>query len=86
MQNLPEGWAIEGQTLYRRFELRNFARAMQLANLAGWLGEMRSHHPDIAFGWGYCDIRLTSHEAGGLTKADFAFVQAFDAMSKAGQT
>ena len=78
MPDLPEGWGSDGQSLYRRFEFRNFARAMQMANLAGWLGEERGHHPDISFGWGYCDLRLTSHEAGGLTPADFAFVQALE--------
>ena len=37
-----------------------------MANLAAWLGNKQGHHPDIAFGWGYCTVTFTTHEAGGL--------------------
>lgn len=73
-------WRIEGDSLLRRFSFRNFARAMQMANLAGWLGEREGHHPDIAFGWGWCEIRFTSHEAGGLTANDFRCAAKLDAL------
>ena len=43
-----------------------------MANLAAWLGNRLNHHPDVAFGWGYCTVTFTTHDAGGLTQADFA--------------
>jgi len=40
-----EGWRLdaEARAITRRFEVKGFARAMQLANVAGWLGEREGH-------------------------------------------
>lgn len=78
LSGLHEDWQIDGQRLVRRFTFKSFARAAQMANLAAWLGERLGHHPDVAFGWGYCDIAFTSHEAGGLTDSDFAAARRLD--------
>lgn len=78
LAGLHPDWQRSGGTIRRRLAFRNFARAMQAANAAGWLGEREGHHPDIGFGWGYCDLTLTSHEAGGLTAGDFALALKLD--------
>ncbi|MDO9524920.1 MAG: 4a-hydroxytetrahydrobiopterin dehydratase, partial [Gemmobacter sp.] len=59
LANLHADWVFKDTAIRRRFEFKTFARAMQMANLAGWLGEREGHHPDIAFGWGWCEIALT---------------------------
>lgn len=66
------GWSLtqEGRAITRRFDFKGFARAVEMANLAAWLGNRHDHHPDIAFGWGYCAVTFTTHDAGGLTQAD----------------
>lgn len=67
------GWTVssDGRAIMRRFDLKGFAKAVEMANLAAWLGNKQGHHPDIAFGWGYCQVSFTTHDAGGLTEADF---------------
>lgn len=69
-----EGWKLsaDGTVITRRFDVKGFARAVEMANLAAWLGNKQNHHPDVAFGWGYCVVSFTTHDAGGLTPADFA--------------
>lgn len=69
-----EGWSLspDGRAIARRFAVKGFARAVETANLAAWLGNRQNHHPDVRFGWGYCEVAFTTHEAGGLTEADFA--------------
>lgn len=69
-----EGWRLapDGKAITRRFEFKGFARAVEMANLAAWLGNSRNHHPDVRFGWGYCEVAFTTHDAGGLTETDFA--------------
>lgn len=73
LAELP-GWALarDGRAISRRWQVKGFARAQGLANLAGWLAEDMNHHPDIAFGWGWCEITFTSHDAGGVTDRDIA--------------
>ncbi|MCZ0960461.1 4a-hydroxytetrahydrobiopterin dehydratase [Paracoccus benzoatiresistens] len=68
-----DGWQLspDGKAIARRFEFKGFAKAVEMANLAAWLGNKRNHHPDVRFGWGYCEVAFTTHDAGGLTEADF---------------
>ena len=66
-------WTLsdDGTAITRRFTFKGVAKAVEMANLAAWLGNKQGHHPDIAFGWGYCTVTFTTHEAGGLTDNDF---------------
>lgn len=66
------GWALveNGTALECRLTTKSFLRAQALAGLAGGIGEMANHHPDIAYGWGYCTVRFTTHSAGGVTMND----------------
>lgn len=70
----------DGSAISRRFEFKGFAKAVEMANLAAWLGNKRNHHPDISFGWGYCEVSFTSHDAGGLTARDFDSAAHLDAL------
>ncbi|MDO5647057.1 4a-hydroxytetrahydrobiopterin dehydratase [Paracoccus sp. (in: a-proteobacteria)] len=67
-----DGWALSdtGDQISRRFDYKGFARAVEMANLAAWLGNKLNHHPDVRFGWGYCEVAFTTHDAGGVTAAD----------------
>ena len=69
-----DGWKLspDGKAITRRFDFKGFAKAVEMANLAAWLGNKQNHHPDVSFGWGYCLVSFTTHDAGGLTEADFA--------------
>lgn len=82
LARLHEGWRLsdDATTLRRRFEFKGFAKAVEMANLAAWLGNKQGHHPDIAFGWGYCEVAFTTHEAGGLTENDFICAARLDAL------
>ena len=67
-----DDWQLEdGTAIRRRFEFKGFAKAVEMANLAAWLGNRQGHHPDVTFGWGYCEVRFTTHAAGGLIENDF---------------
>ncbi len=70
LKDLPE-WRRAGESIIRRFEFKGFAKAVQMANLVAWHSDKMGHHADISFGWGYCEVTYTSHEAGGLTQNDF---------------
>ncbi|MDQ1900326.1 4a-hydroxytetrahydrobiopterin dehydratase [Paracoccus sp. WLY502] len=74
------GWTLssDGRAITRRFDFKGFAKAVEMANLAAWLGNKQGHHPDVAFGWGYCQVSFTTHDAGGLTEADFACAARLD--------
>ncbi|MCY7377331.1 MAG: 4a-hydroxytetrahydrobiopterin dehydratase [Pyrinomonadaceae bacterium] len=66
-----KSWATENDNLKKRFAFANFAEALEFVNKVGAIAEKRDHHPDIAFGWGYAEFAITTHDAGGLTHNDF---------------
>lgn len=82
MMDRLTGWTLStsGKEITRRFEFKGFAKAVEMANLAAWLGNKQGHHPDIAFGWGYCSVTFTTHEADGLTQNDFICAARLDAL------
>ncbi|OYX44924.1 MAG: hypothetical protein B7Z02_03655 [Rhodobacterales bacterium 32-67-9] len=80
MAGLHPNWRLDGTRILRRFTFKGFARAVQMANLAAWLGDKLGHHPDVGFGWGWCEVAFTSHELGGLTENDFIAAARLDAI------
>jgi 4a-hydroxytetrahydrobiopterin dehydratase len=73
------GWeVVEGHHLRRRYEFPNFARALALVNRIGEVAEAEGHHPDISFGWGYCEVTLYTHAIDGLSESDFILAAKID--------
>lgn len=83
---LPEGWTLaeDGTSISRRWRFPDFAAALARTALVGKVAEARNHHPDIRLGWGYCEVRFTTHDAGGLTRADLDAAAAVEAAIPAG--
>ncbi|MGY3436586.1 MULTISPECIES: 4a-hydroxytetrahydrobiopterin dehydratase [unclassified Marinovum] len=82
MAVLHGDWALsqDGTTITRRIAVKGFAKAVYLANLAAWMADRHGHHPDVAFGWGYCTLSYTTHEAEGLSEIDIACAREFDTL------
>jgi 4a-hydroxytetrahydrobiopterin dehydratase len=72
-------WKIADNKLFKRFTFANFAESLAFVNKTGEIAETHDHHPDINFGWGYAEIFITTHDAGGITAKDFALAKAIDA-------
>jgi len=73
LSELHTDWQLSAghKEISRKFSFKGFARAVQMANVIAWLGDRQGHHPDIAFGWGYCSVIFTTHEIDGLSSNDF---------------
>ena len=72
------GWKTENDNLKKRFEFKNFAESLKFVNRVGAISDERDHHPDIAFGWGYAEFFITTHDTGGLTQNDFDLAAAIE--------
>ena len=70
-------WREENGTL-----VRIFRTAFNLVSAVVGPAEGLNHHPDIAFGWGYVRITLTTHDAGGITELDHRLASAIDSAVK----
>ena len=66
------GWSLPDDTrIQRRYTFKDFVEALAFVNRVGELAEREGHHPDILFGWGYCEVTLYTHKINGLHENDF---------------
>ncbi len=79
-QALLPSWTFAAGKIVKRYEFKGFGKAVQMANLVAWHSEKMGHHADVAFGWGYCEVSYTSHEAGGLTQNDILCATRLESM------
>ena len=42
------------------------------------IAEEENHHPDISFGWGYCNVKIFTHAIKGLAESDFILAAKID--------
>ncbi len=75
-------WMERDGTLVRTFKTPDFLTSYNLVSALVGPAEGLNHHPDIAFGWGYVRITLTTHDAGGITELDRRLADAIDAAVK----
>ena len=53
---------------------------MKFAQKVGEIAEAEGHHPDIALGWGYCDVLFNTHKIKGLHENDFIMAAKVNAL------
>lgn len=67
---LPTGWDRDGDEIVRTFEFDSYLEGVGFAASVGGLAEEAFHHPELSIGYQSVTVRLTSHEAGGITEQD----------------
>jgi 4a-hydroxytetrahydrobiopterin dehydratase len=66
--------------LRRRWEFVNFRAALEFVNRVGEVAEAEGHHPDVSFGWGYCELTIYTHAIDGLSESDFILAAKIDGL------
>ena len=82
-QKKVDGWNIiknekENFFLNKKFNFENFSQSQEFVNKVGIISEEEGHHPDILFGWGYAEIKITTHAIAGLSENDFILAAKID--------
>jgi 4a-hydroxytetrahydrobiopterin dehydratase len=75
------GWTRDENEIVRSFDRGDFNGALAFVNAIGTAANAADHHPDLALSWGDVMVRLSSHDAGGLTERDFALARTIDALA-----
>lgn len=70
------GWTVEGSKLQITRTFKDFIQAIEFVNKLVEPAESAGHHPDIEISYNKVKITLTTHDAAGLTQADFDVAQA----------
>jgi 4a-hydroxytetrahydrobiopterin dehydratase len=77
LKQIPDGWQLEenGKAIRKQFSFGDFKTAWKFMNDIAVKAEEMNHHPEWSNVYGRVDIRLTTHDADGLTKLDMEMAQ-----------
>ena len=76
-----KNWKLEGEEIVRALQFPDFPAAIQFVNKVAEKAEAAGHHPDIDIRYNKVRLALVSHDAGGLTNADFHMAAAIDKLA-----
>ena len=65
-----DDWRMLFRALHARFRTGNFATGLELVARIGEAAEELDHHPDLDLRYPRLDVRLSSHDVGGVTDRD----------------
>lgn len=71
-ESLP-GWRRDGDELVREYRFEDFAAAMAFVMGLIPVADELNHHPTWTNTYNRVEIRLTTHDAGGISELDIAF-------------
>jgi 4a-hydroxytetrahydrobiopterin dehydratase len=82
-QKKVDGWDVIKKEnniffLFKKFNFKNFLDSQKFINNVSKISEDEGHHPDISFGWGYAEIKITTHAIEGLSENDFILAAKID--------
>ena len=79
-QGISAPWSIVEQKLEKEFKFANFVSAFAFMTQVALLAEKLDHHPEWFNVYGTVRIRLSTHDAGGITDLDFRLARSIEAL------
>lgn len=71
-------WDFNNNGIEKKYQFENFTQALGFIVQIGILAEKANHHPELFNVYNKVNIRLTTHDANGLTDKDFDLASAID--------
>jgi len=75
---LPANWDREGDEIVRTYEFDDYLTGVAFVRDIAEIADEEFHHPEITIGFRSVEVRLTNHEAGGITEIDLDMAAQFD--------
>lgn len=77
------GWSLspQGDAIEQTFRFAGFIEAFGFMTRAALVAEKMNHHPDWSNVYRTVTVRLTTHDAGGLTELDIKLARAMDRLA-----
>lgn len=76
------GWAYQDQGIEKEYLFRDFVEAMGFLTRLAIITEKANHHAEIFNVYNKVKLRLSTHDAGGLTDKDFSLAGQIERLLK----
>jgi 4a-hydroxytetrahydrobiopterin dehydratase len=73
-----EGWEYINNGIETTFEFKNFKEAFTVMTRIAFECEAQNHHPEWTNVYKSLHIRLSTHDADGVTEKDFALAKSIE--------
>jgi 4a-hydroxytetrahydrobiopterin dehydratase len=73
-------WEYKNSGIEKKFVFKNFVEAMGFMVKIGIHAEKQNHHPELFNVYNKVNIRLTTHDANGITKKDFDLARSIESV------
>ena len=74
------GWNFKDNSLVKSFVFKTFTEALAFIVQVGCHSEKQNHHAEIWNVYNKVTLRLSTHDAGGVTGKDFKLAKAIDGL------
>lgn len=74
-------WRVLLGVLHARFETGGFNHGVKLVQAIGAAADEMDHHPDVDLTYPHVDVRLSSHDVGGVTRRDVILARVISEMA-----
>ena len=78
-----DGWSVDDDKLFREFTFPRFIEAFGFMASVATVAEKQDHHPEWFNVYNRVEIRLTTHEAGGITENDIGLARSINQIYEA---
>ena len=82
LESIPN-WRRKGDGIERGYRFKNFIEAFGFMSRAALIAEKMNHHPEWSNVYQRVDVRLTTHDAGGITELDLRLAEEMDRLLNA---
>ena len=79
-----DGWEREEDAIVRQLRFTSFRDAIDFIVRVADVADAADHHPELTNVYWNVGIRLTTHDAGGVTRRDIDLAEAIDAVVAVG--
>ena len=78
-----KGWSYDAKAgaIIQDFKFKDFSEAFAFMTRVALLAQSANHHPEWSNVYNKVSIRLTTHDAGGVTARDIALAEAIDRLT-----
>lgn len=74
-------WRLSGSAIERAYLFADFVQAFGFMAQAALLAERLNHHPDWSNSYNRVQVRLSTHDVGGLSMLDIELAHAMDGVA-----
>ncbi|MGH1564286.1 4a-hydroxytetrahydrobiopterin dehydratase [Mumia sp. DW29H23] len=75
-----DGWVLLLGGLQTRIHTPDFATGLRVVDAIGAAADAMDHHPELDLRYSHVDVRLSSHDARGVTERDVRLARRIDAI------